>query len=138
MFLEITPMTFRVRVKPGISLSQLRLFYGDPTACEIHSPELWNTVLHHPDCDGRANVGDTLSVDLLPTSVGQLQVAAFEAAAAAGVIDLWKRVESERPKPWLYWKFRNADEYQRLQINKGSFYILRSRERLRLPRSVSE
>jgi len=34
MFIEITPMTFCVRIKSGTSLSQLRLFYGDPTACE--------------------------------------------------------------------------------------------------------
>jgi len=30
MFLEVTPITFHVRVKEGSSLSQLRFFYGKP------------------------------------------------------------------------------------------------------------
>jgi dCTP deaminase len=100
---------------------------------------LWNTVLHHPDCDARPRVDDTLSVDLLPSTIGTLPVAAFEASkpAAGDVIDLWKKSAGERPKPWPYWKFRNADKYQRLQVNQKSFYILRSRERLRLPQGVA-
>jgi dCTP deaminase len=85
MFLEITPMTFPIRLKAGTSLSQLRLFYGEPAACEMESRELWNTVLHHPDCDGRARIDDTLSVDLEPDVVGGLKVAAFEALAPTGL-----------------------------------------------------
>lgn len=138
MFLEITPMTFPIRIKEGTSLSQLRLFYGEPEACEVRSRELWNTVLHHPDCDARAQVDDTLSVDLAPDRVGGLEVAAFEAVAPtdpAVVIDLWKK--SDKPQPWQFWKFQNADGHQRLQINQKSFYILRSRERLRLPSGVA-
>ncbi|HTX37908.1 MAG TPA: 2'-deoxycytidine 5'-triphosphate deaminase [Bryobacteraceae bacterium] len=139
MFIEITPMTFHVRVKVGTSLSQLRLFYGDPIACEIHSRELWNTVLYHPDCDGRARVDDTLSVDLDSSIIATLQVAALEASPpkAATAIDLWKKPPNERPQPWPFWKFKNADKYQRLQLNQKSFYILRSRERLRLPLGVA-
>jgi hypothetical protein len=39
MFLEITLMTFPIRIKEGTSLSQLRLFYGEPEACEVRSRE---------------------------------------------------------------------------------------------------
>jgi dCTP deaminase len=140
MFIEITPMTFRVSVAPGRSLSQLRLFYGEPAVCEIHGRELWNTVLHHPDCDARARVDDTLSVDLESDSIGELPVAAFEAPGAAtsqDVIALWNKPTDEKPKPWPYWKFRIADKNQRLELNQKSFYILRSRERLRLPAGVA-
>jgi dCTP deaminase len=140
LFIEITPMTFRVRVKPDISLSQLRLFYGKPAACEIRGRELWNTVLHHPDCDARARVGDTLSVDLSSDEVGKLPVAAFEAVGPTtgnGVIDLWKKELSEMPEPWPYWRFRTADQFHRLRIYENAFYILRSRERLRLPPGVA-
>jgi len=107
---------------------------------EIHSRELWNTVLQHPDCDAHARVDDTLSVDLESANVGSLPVAAFEASRPASgeePIDLWKKPQNERPKPWPYWKFRNADKYQRLQVNQKSFYILRSRERLHLPSGVA-
>jgi dCTP deaminase len=139
MFIEITPMTFHVRVKSGTSLSQLRLFYGQPFASEIHSRELYNTVLYHPDRDGRESVDGTLSVDLDSAVIGSLSVAAFEAAppATAAAIDLWKKPPNERPQPWPYWKFKNADKYQRLQLNQKSFYIFRSRERLRLPPGVA-
>src|SRR5258706_1837220 len=45
MYLEVTPITFRVRVKPGIALSQLRFFYGKPYDCEINARELFGTCL---------------------------------------------------------------------------------------------
>jgi len=59
MYLEITPITFRVRVKPGIALSQLRLFYGNPENCEITARELFGTVLQ-----GSNFTDGSLSVDL--------------------------------------------------------------------------
>jgi len=140
MFIEITPMTFRVRVGRGKSLSQLRLFYGEPAACEIRSRELWNTVLYAPDCDARARVDGTLSVDLDPDKIGGLDVGAFEVPGSLkseDVIDLWNKPDAEKPSPCPYWKFRKADQNQRLEINQKSFYILRSRERLRLTAGVA-
>ncbi|MCC6369036.1 MAG: 2'-deoxycytidine 5'-triphosphate deaminase [Bryobacterales bacterium] len=134
-FLEITPMTFSVSVREGSSLSQLRLFYGEPRACEIRGRELWNTVLYDPDlgsCGQECN--DLLSVDLSDVQIGGLPVAAFEvsdALAKGEVIQLWK--DSKRMAPEPYWKFRSADQHDRLRITQNSFYILRSRERLRLP-----
>src|SRR5260370_41301128 len=35
MYLEVTSMTFKVNVKPGTSLSQLRLFYAKPSPSQI-------------------------------------------------------------------------------------------------------
>ena len=48
MFLEITPLTFKIRVKVGIPLSQLRLFYGNPDDSLIKGKELYQTVLPNP------------------------------------------------------------------------------------------
>jgi dCTP deaminase len=45
MYLEITPITFSVRVKPNICLSQLRLFRGKPETAEIKGKELFMTAL---------------------------------------------------------------------------------------------
>ena len=45
MFLEITPLTFSVKIKAGIPLSQLRIFYGKPEDCEISGRELYGSVL---------------------------------------------------------------------------------------------
>jgi hypothetical protein len=67
MFLEITPITFDVTVKEGISLSQLRLFCGDPREVVINSPPLFNTIFRDPEHQdesltvnlGNATIGDT-------------------------------------------------------------------------------
>jgi dCTP deaminase len=137
MFLEITPMTFGISVRKDSSLSQLRLFYGEPRTCEIRGRELWNTVLHDPDAECDDNrPDDSLSVDLTNVNVGGLDVAAFEASSAPSpqeFIHLWKAADAEQPDPCAYWKFCVADEYNRLRVTTNSFYILRSRERLRLP-----
>jgi dCTP deaminase len=136
MFLEITPMTFPIRLRKGASLSQLRLFYGEPRICELRGRELWNTVLHDPDTDRDRQ--DALSVDLSDVTIGDLSVAAFEVSDTAGeseCIDLWNK--SDVPDPCKFWRFRSADKHNRLRIMQGSFYILRSRERLRLPAGLA-
>ena len=60
MFLEITPITFDVRVKKGISLSQLRFFYGDPREVVIDSPPLFNTIFRDAEHDD-----ESLTVNLV-------------------------------------------------------------------------
>lgn len=72
MYLEVTPITFKVRVRPEDSLSQLRFFYGKPSDVEIHSSVLYHAVFNDDD----KNDG-TLSVDLRNTEVGGLPAAAF-------------------------------------------------------------
>jgi len=47
MYLEITPITFDVRVKPDTSLTQLRFFYGDPDDVIVKSDELCHTIFPH-------------------------------------------------------------------------------------------
>lgn len=74
MYLEITPFTFRVNVKVGICLSQLRLFYGNPKAVEINSKEIFHTVFKDSIVDD-----GSLSVNLENTVIGSLEVAAFYA-----------------------------------------------------------
>lgn len=130
MYLEVTPMTFRVRVKPGGSLSQLRLFYGTPeSALVIGSEELHRTVLHGSDThDG------TLSVNLTPDSKGGVCVAAFcaEYEVELDPIPLWKEEqEDKKPRPENYWRFINPlSGDKRIIIEKTRFYLLRSKELL--------
>jgi dCTP deaminase len=137
MFLEVTPMTFNVRVKTGTSLTQLRLFKGDPQYCRIQGEALVNTVL---ECDN-TNSDATLSVDLSPDLVAGHEVSAFSAQLQQPneeiAIDLWDRPEEQKPKPWDHWKFEFADKFQRLRIEKDRFYIIRSHEKIHLPRGVA-
>lgn len=57
MYLEVTPFTFPVVVRAGISLNQLRLFYGRPSHCEIRGKEVART------CLGGSGTDHNLGVD---------------------------------------------------------------------------
>lgn len=133
MYLEVTPITFPVKVKAGISLSQLRLFYGDPQHVEVRGKQLYKAILHGPG-DGEG----TLSVDLADVKKGGLDVAAFFASPPAKgdvAIPLWK--EDPKPEPWKHWKFQSRDASNRLQIKSSNFYLLRSKEKLSVPKGIA-
>ncbi len=133
LYLEITPITFPVRVKAGIRLTQLRLFYGDPRNVEIKGQELFSTVLHGPgERDG------SLTVDLENDVKGGLEVAAFCARPPANMDDaipLWE--EEQKPEPWKYWKLQATNESNRLAITQSNFYLLRSKERISVPKGIA-
>ncbi|MFX0203816.1 MAG: 2'-deoxycytidine 5'-triphosphate deaminase domain-containing protein [Candidatus Hodarchaeota archaeon] len=134
LYLEITPMTFNVRVKAGISLSQLRLFRGRPADSEIRCEEVYEPLLH---VDNSYEMDGSLSVNLQPTLISGNDVCAFWANPAKEddePIDLWER---EQVVPCKYWKFLKSDEHSRIKVTKTNFYILRSKETISLPRDVA-
>jgi dCTP deaminase len=132
MYLEITPFTFRVNVKADISLSQLRLFYSDPKEVEICSKEIFRTVFK----DSTANDG-SLSVNLENTGIGGLEVAAFcaERSKSDEPICLWKG--DTLADPCKNWKFLKSSNDKRLKIENDRFYILRSKEQIRVPAGIA-
>jgi dCTP deaminase len=132
LFLEVTSMTFSLRVKKGLSLSQLRLFYGDPVTCEMRSQELYRSILHGSE---RPDPDESLSVDLTNTKIGGLDAVAFCARADGGPpLNIYGE---EKLDPTKYWCFRKADDKSRLRIQQGSFYIIRSKERISLPPGIA-
>jgi dCTP deaminase len=137
MFLEITSMTFHVRVKPGIALTQLRFYKGPQKDSLIQGDTLLATVF---DKSGESAAA-TLSVDLSPDLISHNEVSAFSAALQApgsgAVIDLWNKPEEQKPKPWEHWQFEVTDENKRLRIVKDRFYIIRSREKIHLPKGIA-
>jgi dCTP deaminase len=132
MYVEITPITFDVLVRPNDSLNQLRLFLGDPNDVQIRNQALFKAVLKNTEKDD-----GTLAVDLTPVELGGLRTSAFVATVGkeASPIPLWKG--ETLPAPWDYWRFRKSDEHLRLRIEEGTFYILRSKERIALPAGVA-
>ena len=134
MYLEITPMTFDVRVKSGISLSQLRLFRGRPEDSEIRGQEVYEPLLH---VDNGCEMDGSLSVNLKPTPISGHEACAFRANPMKEddePIDLWKR---EEVIPCKYWKLLKSDEQDRLKIHKTHFYLLRSKEMISLTEGVA-
>jgi len=132
MYLEITPFTFNVKVKAGISLSQLRLFYSDPKDVEVCSKEIFRTVFKNSvACDG------SLSVNLENTKIGTLDAAAFcaERDNNEEPICLWKG--ETLADPCKNWKFQQSGDDKRLKIENNRFYILRSKEKIRVPPGIA-
>jgi dCTP deaminase len=137
MFLEITSMTFDVRVKPGVALTQLRLYKGPQKDSLIQGDTLLATVFEGDEHKTAA----TLSVDLTLDRVSGIDVCAFSAPlrmdGAEAVIDLWKKPEDQKPKPWEFWQFETTDANGRLRIVKDRFYIIRSHEKIHLPKGIA-
>lgn len=133
MFLEVTPLTFPLRVKRGKSLSQLRLFYGHPDDVEIRGDLLWRTVVRGRD---EAAKDKMLSVCIKPHLVGGLKAVAFATRRAddPSPLDSWERNKYD---PCDHWRVLDANEPDRLRLEPSQFYILRSQERLWLPADVA-
>jgi dCTP deaminase len=139
MYLEITPITFSVRVKEGVSLSQLRLFLGKPQISEIRGQELYESLLLGTENDRMKT--ELLSLDLSFARIGNHDVSAFcarQGAEPSEPIALWKSDNFSKPSPCNYWSFLKCDpESKRLKIEKTNFYILRSKERISLPKGIA-
>lgn len=133
LYLEITPITFPVRVRPDTSLSQLRLFYGEPSKVEIRSEVLCRTIFHNSD----KNDG-VLTVNLRNETVNGDSGAAFRAISGIeqDAVSLWEKPEGEKPNPGGHWDLIPS-ENNRLQIEPEKFYILRSKESISVPPGIA-
>lgn len=144
MFLEITPITFNVRIKEGRSISQLRFFYGKIEDSLITDERFIQSILN---LHGNATNHGTLSVDISNSPINEnnkILAAAYKAKKAENAdkeIELGRKVhdESERYPQKQFWDFKQSVERNSLktiQIEKDQFYILRSKERISLPGGV--
>jgi len=141
MYLEVTPITFCVNVKPGIALSQLRLFYCEPENVEMKGKELCRTLLKN-----NIHEDGTITLDLSYSKNYNDNISAFCANPKKNKepINLWTEKISDnlnKFNPKDYWETKaakkdNNDNY-RLTIKKSKFYILRSKERIRLPKGIA-
>ncbi len=133
MYLEITPMTFKLLIKDDISLSQLRIFYGNPEDAEIKSKLLNRTVLH-----GGQRKDGTLSVDLDSVKIGGENAVAMQAKDDVNdYFELWSKDKYDYTKYWETVPYSSTSPDKRLVIKKEKFYILRSKEKISLPRSIA-
>ncbi len=135
MFLEVTPMTFNVCIRPGTALTQLRLFKGPKDNSIFQGKALLETVFN---C-GPENEDATLSVDLSPEVIAGNPVsvlcAPFDMQKPDSAIKLFP--DAELARPWEHWKFVKADAHGRLRIEKDRFYIIRSHEKIHLPAGIA-
>jgi dCTP deaminase len=142
LYLEITPITFNVKVRVNDSLSQLRLFYGSPDDAMIQGDELFHTIFR----DSGLGHG-SLSVSLADAVIGDPQGTPCKGVAFRSkkqddnspYIPLWDAKDGDTARdPIDFWDIEVADSLKRLLIQKDDlFYILRSKEKLRVPKGVA-
>ena len=141
LYLEVFSRSFTVRVKAGLTLNQIRLAAGGPAlepglARRTHegAPILYR--------DGAAVAGEELardggvflSVDLEATTAGEdgesdpATVVGYKARRESGLLDL-THFENNPDEFWEpIWRDRG-----RLVLGREQFYLLRSKERVRIP-----
>jgi len=146
LWVEVTPITFPIIIEQGISLNQLRLLKGKPGNCRIKEEELhlWgDLILNTNDPKEKEQNNLTLSLDEDPSL--RNGICAFNAKKIDdddenNFIDLTKdsRKEENKYDPKKYWDSVSVSSKEKyLPIETERFYILRSRERFKLPKSVA-
>lgn len=137
LYIEVTPITFDIEVKQGVSLNQLRLFRGDPKLSELKMDEIELFGEMILDEKKRAKIGQKaykLRVDLTPDP--EKGISAFRAKKHGRLpIDLTKEEKYYDPKE--YWDCITLEKDSLLEIRPEEFYILRSKERFKLPLDVA-
>lgn len=142
LWVEVTPITFPIIIEPGISLNQLRLLKGEPRNCRIKEEELhlWGDLIVNKK-DPKENQNN-LTLSLKKDPILKNGICAFKAKGIEDenhFIDLTKdsNKEEHRYDPKDYWEKVSSIEEEYLSIETEKFYILRSQERFKLPKSVA-
>jgi dCTP deaminase len=133
LYAEVVPRTFSVLVRENTRLSQLRLTLGgsahsDEELTELHRRE---PLVYDPDeqpAEPRIRDGLRLSVDL--QGVGGSEIIGYRARKHASIIDLEKVRYYD---PLDYWEPIPRNTGRQLILDPEDFYILASREKVRIP-----
>ncbi len=133
LFAEVVPRTFSVVARQGDRLSQLRLFQGDhqPSDQLLREIDSTEALVYLPDeSRGEANIenGLRLSVDL--AGIEGSPIIGYRAKKHAPLIDLSKIGHYATED---FWDPIRRNEGRTLVLDPEDFYILASRERVRIP-----
>jgi dCTP deaminase len=133
LYAEIVPRTFSIVVRQGERLSQLRLFQGDYTSSDtlLRQLESEEALVFLPDDSrGVANIqnGLRMSVDL--AGIDGSGVIGYRARRHAPLIDLAK-IQHYNPED--FWDPIRRNDSRSLILDPEDFYILASREKVRIP-----
>ncbi len=133
LYAEIVSRTFTVRIRAGMKLSQLRFVQGvaDSQDREIKKLDREQTLVYMDEnspTKARLDRGLRITVNLEASEKGE--VIAYKARRNAPVIEL-DRINYYSPEE--FWEARQQGTAKGLILDAGDFYILASRERVRVP-----
>jgi dCTP deaminase len=136
LYLEVSPQSFPVRVHPGLSLNQVRLLVGEPHLADGELRALYaaDTLLY--DDDDRPipldrvpfNDGLGMGVDLSGRGTGG--VIGYRAHPNPPAVDL---ARTDAYDPAEFWEPIPRPPRDAFILEANRFYILASKERIRVP-----
>jgi dCTP deaminase len=133
LYAEIASRTFTVAVRAGMRLNQLRFVRGKPTSPDALISRLddqENLVYLDEEKTARAQVNRGLRVTVNLEGSHPTEAIAYKARKHAPAIEL-DRLDYYSPEE--FWEARPQPVSKSLILEPGDFYILASRERVRVP-----
>jgi dCTP deaminase len=133
LYAEIASRTFTVAVRAGMRLNQLRFVRGKPTSPDALINRLddeENLVYLDEEKTAKALVDRGLRVKVNLEGSRPAEVIAYKARKHAPVIEL-DRLDYYSPEE--FWEARTQSDSKSLILEPGDFYILASKERVRVP-----
>ncbi|OQW35398.1 MAG: 2-deoxycytidine 5-triphosphate deaminase [Nitrospira sp. SG-bin1] len=140
LFLEVVPRSFAIKVRAGQSLNQIRFLHGEATvsdqalqALHRNTPLLYHNVPSPKTVgsrDFRVERGLFLRIDLAGTDQRDSRVIGYRAKKNSHVIDLEKVGHYAAAD---FWEPLHRHRHDSLLLEPEEFYILASKERIRVP-----
>jgi dCTP deaminase len=139
LYVEVVSRSFTVRVRTGLRLNQLRFIAGDApvsdeelVAWHQREPLIFASTTVESDERAPVSGGLFLSVDL--SRQAKLQYVGYRARRNSALIDL---DQTGRYEIRDYWERVSADRHGKLILEPEEFYLLVSRERVRIPAGLA-
>jgi dCTP deaminase len=136
LYVEIIPRTFSILVRAGNQMNQLRLVKGEPKESDLNLSLLHDReiLVYRGDlpADPTISNGLWLSVDLDGNNGSD--VIGFKAKRYAPLVDL---EALDYYDPQEYWEYIQRPPKKQIILDPDEFYILASKERIRVPPSVA-
>jgi dCTP deaminase len=133
LYAEIVPRTFTVAVRAGMRLNQLRFVRGKPTSPDSVISALdeeQNLVYLDENSPIKAQVDRGLMISVNLEAAEPSEVIAYRAKRNSPAIELDKINQYD---PEDFWDIRYQPKNKALILDPGDFYILASKERVRVP-----
>jgi dCTP deaminase len=133
LYAEIVSRTFTVGIRAGVRLSQLRFVRGNPDTRDstIRKLEQDETLVYmDEDSPAKAHLDRGLRITVNLEAGEKGEIMAYKAKRNAPMIDLG-RIGHYSPEE--FWEIHRESAGKNLILDPGDFYILASRERVRVP-----
>jgi dCTP deaminase len=133
LYAEVVPRTFSVMLSAGMKLSQMRFLLGDPSSDDRSLRALdrqHGLVYLTEDNRAEAEIEEGLWIRVSTQAESPSEVIAYKARSNAPVIDLSKMNHYE---PDDFWELIYSPRNGALILDPGAFYIIASKERVRVP-----